>query len=86
MTLANLLNQSGALSDDVQVRELSEAEANKLLAPTKERASRFFRTLPCPGLRRPGQQVGLLASEESDPSAAGTGRQQTAPTRSRCTG
>ena len=45
-TLANLLNQSGALSDDVQVRELSEAEANKLLAPTKERASRFHRTLP----------------------------------------
>ena len=45
-TLANLLNQSRALSDEVQVRELSEAEANKLLAPTKERASRFFRTLP----------------------------------------
>ena len=45
-TLANLLNQSGALSDDVQVRELSEAEANKLLAPTKERASRFHRALP----------------------------------------
>jgi len=45
-TLANLLNQSGALSDEVQVRELSEAEANKLLQPTKERASRFFRTLP----------------------------------------
>ena len=45
-TLANLLNQSGALGNDVQVRELSEAEANKLLAPTKERASRFFRTLP----------------------------------------
>ena len=45
-TLANLLNQSGALSDDVQVRELSEAEANRLLAPTKERASRFHRTLP----------------------------------------
>jgi hypothetical protein len=45
-TLAALLNQSGALSDDVQVRELSEAEANRLLAPTKERASRFHRTLP----------------------------------------
>jgi hypothetical protein len=45
-TLANLLNQSGALSNDVQVRELSEAEANKLLAPTRERASRFNRTLP----------------------------------------
>ena len=27
-------------------RELSEAEANRLLAPTKERASRFVRTLP----------------------------------------
>lgn len=45
-TLASLLNQSGALSNDVQVRELSEAEANKLLAPTRERASRFNRTLP----------------------------------------
>ncbi len=45
-TLASLINQSGALGNDVQVRELSEAEANKLLAPTKERASRFFRTLP----------------------------------------
>jgi len=45
-TLANLLTQSGAVSDDVQVRELSEAEANRLLAPTKERASRFHRTLP----------------------------------------
>jgi len=46
VTLANLLNQSGALSNDIQVRELSEAEANKLLAPTRERASRFVRTLP----------------------------------------
>jgi hypothetical protein len=45
-TLASLLNSSGALGDDVQVRELSEAEANKLLAPTRERASRFVRTLP----------------------------------------
>lgn len=46
VTLANLLNESGALSNDIQVRELSEAEANKLLAPTRERASRFVRTLP----------------------------------------
>ena len=45
-TLAALLNQSGALSNDIEVHELSEAEANRLLAPTKERASRFFRTLP----------------------------------------
>ena len=45
-TLAALLNQSGAVSNDMEVRELSEAEANKLLAPTKDRASRFFRTLP----------------------------------------
>ena len=45
-TLASLLNQSGAVSNDMQVRELSEAEANKLLAPTRERASRFNRTLP----------------------------------------
>ena len=45
-TLAELLNQSGAVSNDMEVRELSEAEANKLLAPTKDRASRFFRTLP----------------------------------------
>ena len=45
-TLAALLNSSGAVSNDIQVRELSEAEANRLLAPTKERASRFFRTLP----------------------------------------
>jgi hypothetical protein len=45
-TLAALLNQSGAVSNDIQVRELSESEANRLLAPTKERASRFFRTLP----------------------------------------
>jgi hypothetical protein len=45
-TLANLLTQSGAVGNDVEVRELSEAEANRLLAPTKERASRFVRTLP----------------------------------------
>src|SRR5262249_1294346 len=45
-TLAALLNQSGAVSNDVQVRELSESEANRLLAPTKERATKFFRTLP----------------------------------------
>lgn len=45
-TLAALLTQSGAVSNDIQVRELSEAEANRLLAPTKERANRFFRTLP----------------------------------------
>jgi hypothetical protein len=45
-TLANLLTQSGAVGNDMEVRELSEAEANKLLAPTKERASRFVRTLP----------------------------------------
>ena len=45
-TLAALLNQSGAVSNDIQVRELSESEANRLLAPTKERATKFFRTLP----------------------------------------
>ncbi len=45
-TLASLLNQSGALGNELQVRELSEAEANKLLAPTRERASRFNRALP----------------------------------------
>jgi len=45
-TLAALLTQSGAVSNDIQVRELSESEANRLLAPTKERASRFVRTLP----------------------------------------
>jgi len=45
-TLANLLTQSGAVGNDVEVRELSEAEANRLLAPTKERASKFHRTLP----------------------------------------
>ncbi len=45
-TLASLLQQSGAVSNDLEVRELSEAEANKLLAPTRERASRFMRTLP----------------------------------------
>ena len=45
-TLANLLSQSGALGDEMQVRELSEAEANKLLAPTRDRASRFNRALP----------------------------------------
>jgi len=45
-TLANLLTQSGAVGNDVEVRELSEAEANRLLAPTRDRASRFVRTLP----------------------------------------
>lgn len=45
-TLATLLQQSGAVGNDLQVRELSKAEANKLLAPTRERASRFNRTLP----------------------------------------
>jgi len=45
-TLANLLNQAGAVGNDVEVRELSEAEANRLLAPTRDRASRFVRTLP----------------------------------------
>jgi len=45
-TLAALLTQSGAVSNDIQVRELSESEANRLLAPTKERANKFFRTLP----------------------------------------
>ena len=45
-TLANLLTQSGAVGNDVEVRELSEAEANRLLAPTKDRASKFHRTLP----------------------------------------
>jgi len=45
-TLANLLNQSGATSNEVEVRELSEAEANRLLAPTRQSASRFVRTLP----------------------------------------
>jgi len=45
-TLSALLNQSGAVSNDLEVRVVSEAEANKLLAPTRERASRFVRTLP----------------------------------------
>ena len=46
-TLANLLNQTGATSsNDVEIRELSEAEANRLLAPTRQSASRFVRTLP----------------------------------------
>jgi len=45
-TLAALLNQSGAVSNDIEVRELSQAEANRLLAPTNERASRFVRALP----------------------------------------
>lgn len=45
-TLASLLQQSGGVGDDVQVRELSQAEATQLLAPTRERATRFFRALP----------------------------------------
>ena len=45
-TLANLLNQSGAVSNELEVRELSQEEANRLLAPTRERATRFFRALP----------------------------------------
>ena len=45
-TLAALLNQSGAVSNDIQVRELSQAEANRFLAPTNERASAFNRALP----------------------------------------
>ena len=46
-TLANLLNQSGALSDEVQVRELSEAEANKLLAPTRSGPAASSGPCPC---------------------------------------
>lgn len=45
-TLANLLTQSGAVGNDLEVRELSQEEANRLLAPTRDRASRFFRALP----------------------------------------
>ena len=45
-TLAALLKQSGAVGNDMEVRELSESEASRLMAPTKERASRFVRTLP----------------------------------------
>jgi hypothetical protein len=45
-TLSSLLQQSGGVGDDVQVRELSQSEAAKLLAPTRDRATRFFRSLP----------------------------------------
>ena len=72
-TLASLINQSGALGNDVQVRELSEAEANKLLAPTKERASRFFRNLPVLAYVARNQQVRLLAPQEPHPPAAVAG-------------
>ena len=44
--LANSLTESAALSNDLQVRDLSEADGKKLLAPTRESAMRFFRTLP----------------------------------------
>ena len=84
-TLANLLNQSGAVGDDVEVRELSEAEANRLLAPTKERASRFVRTLPVLAyVARVSKPVYWHAKNPIRPLLAQAGAE--AATRSRCTG